>query len=426
MAKQFRENVEIISSANGQSGLKLTNLPAWTNQSTFNGVLWIDASGNVVKIAQTSLAPVTVSATAPASPVAWQQWLDTSVTPSELKVRNGTSWELVNDEVQHYANFASFPATGDEDILYIDDATDTAYVWDSTTTAYVALPSSATGLFSITDWTTTETVNVWNTIAFTDWNLIKTTVLATDTIKNEIDTTWAITWQVIWFNGTNAVWKTADNIYTVDWTLLADRTVTMSDNGSKNLTLSSATAWREEIIQVIQNTWTFLYQDDLGQNLYAGTVYADYFNGGANNWMAVWSFDWISTVYSRWTSLRLISNNNSIVIDSVWLWEYYIPTTPPVYTWSVNQKRILVRDDSDGKIYKRDITTIPANRYAETITPVPNTQYTVTHNLWTLDVIVQVRDAATNEVVDVEIDMLTTNTVGITSTTSANLRVVVM
>jgi len=39
MAKKFRENVEIISSANGQSGLRLTNLPSGTPQTVFNGIL---------------------------------------------------------------------------------------------------------------------------------------------------------------------------------------------------------------------------------------------------------------------------------------------------------------------------------------------------------------------------------------------------
>lgn len=65
-------------------------------------------------------------------------------------------------------------------------------------------------------------------------------------------------------------------------------------------------------------------------------------------------------------------------------------------------------------------------RYTETITPVVNTQFVVTHSLNLADPMVQVRDATTNEVVDVEIDVLSVNTVGITSSTTDDLRVVVL
>jgi hypothetical protein len=143
MTQKIRSNVEITSSAPNTSGLKLVNLTA-VNATAYTGILAHDASGNVISVAGSSLATVTVSNTAPSSPVVGQQWLDTSLTPSELKVWNGTTWELVNDEVQHYADFASFPATGDEDVVYIADATDTAYVWDSTTSAYVSI-TGATG-----------------------------------------------------------------------------------------------------------------------------------------------------------------------------------------------------------------------------------------------------------------------------------------
>jgi len=37
--KKILSNVEIISSASGQSGLRLTNLPSGTPQTAFNGLL---------------------------------------------------------------------------------------------------------------------------------------------------------------------------------------------------------------------------------------------------------------------------------------------------------------------------------------------------------------------------------------------------
>lgn len=180
--------MEITSSAPNTSGLKLVNLTA-VNATAYTGILAHDASGNVISVAGSSLATVTVSNTAPSSPVVGQQWLDTSLTPSELKVWNGTTWELVNDEVQHYADFASFPATGDEDVVYIADATDTAYVWDSTTSAYVSITGATGWLFSITDGATTESIWVGQTVTFneaaTAASVLNLKVSATDTVTLE-------------------------------------------------------------------------------------------------------------------------------------------------------------------------------------------------------------------------------------------------
>lgn len=210
--KEFRHDVEIISSAAGTSGLRLTNLPSWTAQSTFNGILGINASGDVIKIDATKIATVTVGAVAPTSPVVGQQWLDTSVTPSELKIWNGTSWELANDEVQHYANFAAFPPVGDEDVLYIDDNTDTAYVRDSTTSTYKNASGGANGLFSITDGVTTESVGLSDTITFTEnaniADVLDLVVSATDTVTLQAKAG-ATTGQTLVWNGTKFVFDNA-------------------------------------------------------------------------------------------------------------------------------------------------------------------------------------------------------------------------
>ena len=210
--KEFRHDIELISSAAGTSGLRLTNLPSWTAQSTFNGILGINASGDVIKIDATKIATVTVAAVAPATPALGQQWLDTSVTPSELKIWNGTAWELANDEVQHYANIAAFPLVGDEDVLYIDDNTDTAYVRDSTTSTYKNASGGANGLFSITDGTTTESVGLGNTITFTEnaniADVLDLVVSATDTVTLQAKAG-ATTGQTLVWNGTKFVYDNA-------------------------------------------------------------------------------------------------------------------------------------------------------------------------------------------------------------------------
>ena len=55
---------------------------------------------------------------------------------------------------------------------------------------------------------TTQTVNLGDTVSFTGSNLITTTSAATNVLDVSIDTTGAISGQVITFNGTSAVWGT--------------------------------------------------------------------------------------------------------------------------------------------------------------------------------------------------------------------------
>ena len=64
-----------------------------------------------------------------------------------------------------------------------------------------------------------------------------------------------------------------------------------------------------------------------------------------------------------------------------------------------------------------------AKRYVNTFTPVPNVAFTHTHALGTADPIVQVRDAVTNEVVGVEIIIISATQFNIISTDAQSLRV---
>lgn len=343
MSKQFRENLEIISSASGQSGLKLVNLPAGTAQTTYNGLLGLDASGNVIKINAATIATVTVSATAPSAPVTGQQWLDTSVSPSELKVYNGTSWELAGDEVQHYANFAAFPVTGDEDVLYVDDAADIIYVWDSTTSAYVNASGTGGGLFTITDGTNSQSIGVGNTLSILDTNLIKAEVSATDTLTVGIDTTGATTWQVPSYNGTNVVWTTplSQNIYTDDGTLDSDRIVSMNSNYLRLADTTAPTKYVQFDTDVLP-TVTFNTLAD------SANISFDEANSEFNvNYTA-------GTVAINSTDIQLNATSD-VLIDS-WNWSYSLVTSPataPVLTWM----EVLMRESTTGVLYKKDINT---------------------------------------------------------------------
>lgn len=412
MAKQFRESVEIISTASGLSGLKLTNLPAGTVNGTFNGVLGIDGTGNVIKIDTTKIATVTVAAVAPVSPVTGQQWLNTSVSPSELMIWNGTSWEQANDEVQHYANFAAFPVTGDEDVVYIDDATDNVYLWDSTTSAYVDVSALPTGLFSITDGTTTQPIAPSDTITFAAWPLLKNTVTATDTVTTSFDTTGATTGQVPSYNGTNVVWANADNIYTANGTLTADRTVTMSNDATKNLNFVTPDA----------NSKLEIWLDSAWNGVWWTQSYIEFYADTALQWVIWWRTDVLSII--GWT-------NSDIEVIAEWQLRldsssqvYRLVTAPTVAT---TQTQALVRDASTGRLYLKDLATLSSARYANTWTPTVNVETVHTHALtaWE-DVVIQVRDATTKEIVDVEIRIISATTFGVTSTTVDPLRVIAL
>lgn len=225
MAKQFRENVEIISSAANTSWLRLNNLTS-PNATTYAGILAHDASGNVVSISGSTIATVTVSNVAPATPVLGQQWLDTSVTPSELKIWNGTSREAANDEVQYYANFAAFPVTGDPDVVYVDLATDSVYLWDTTTSAYVSAVGWVSWLFAITDGVTTQPIGVGNTINFLEntniADVLDLVISATDTVTLQAKTG-ATVWQTMVRDGAKFVFGNASaDRYVNVWTPTAN------------------------------------------------------------------------------------------------------------------------------------------------------------------------------------------------------------
>lgn len=553
MSKQFRENVEIISSASGQSWLKLVNLPSGTAQTTYNGLLWLDASGNVIKINAATIATVTVWPTAPSAPVSGQQWLDTSLTPSELKVYNGAAWELAGDEVQHYANFAAFPATGDEDVLYVDDAADIIYVWDSTTSAYVNASWTGAGLFTITDGTTSQSIGVGNTLSFLDTNLIKAEVSATDTLTISIDTTGATIWQTPSFDWTNVVWTTplSQNIYTDDGVLDSNRVVDMNwnflrfqdnavptkyielevdnvptikfntltdsariffDENNSELQLDyptwavltnwavivlnsssdiqlNATAdllldswnWSYSLVtspttapvltgmEVLmrESTTGILYKKDVStfDNIYTAnwTLAADRtVTMSSTEWITfvwdiaweweVWlyaNFDlrlqwwveaghvytnptewWTATVGTKWSDFMVYSNDKisviaetAIVLDSQSS-DYRMITAP---TTATTQIQSLVRDTSTWRLYLKDLATLSTARYANTWTPTANVETVHTHALSAgEDIQIQVRDATTKEIVDVEIRIISATTFGVTSTTADPLRVIAL
>jgi uncharacterized protein YbcV (DUF1398 family) len=86
---------------------------------------------------------------------------------------------------------------------------------------------------------------------------------------------------------------------------------------------------------------------------------------------------------------------------------YTLLTAP---TAATSQTKALVRDDSTGRLYLKDLSTLNA-RYANTWTPTANVETVHTHTLSAgEDIQIQVRDSATKEIVSVEIRIISATT----------------
>jgi len=94
------------------------------------------------------------------------------------------SFNIITQSVKAYANLASFPATGESNVLYIDEATNISYYW--TGAVYTAISSgggsfdyaNATGITQITDFIISPTIlnadqDDYNPTGFSTCNMIR-------------------------------------------------------------------------------------------------------------------------------------------------------------------------------------------------------------------------------------------------------------
>jgi hypothetical protein len=323
--------------------------------------------------------------------------------------------------VQHYANFAAFPWTGDEDVLYVDDAADIVYVWDSTTAAYVNASGTGAGLFSITDGTTSQSIGVGNTLSFLDANLIKAEVSATDTLTIGIDTTGATTGQVPSYNGTNVVWSTptSTNIYTADGALAWYRQVDLNGN---QLEFNDWTNDNQIILEMDWTSGTPILSLNHTGIAWPLTMYSD----AVQHYILSWA--WLNITGTDATTLNsdatlALNAQDELTLSSA-AQDYRLVTAP---TTATTQTVALVRDATTGRLYLKDLATLSTARYVNTWTPTANVETVHTHALsaWE-DIQIQVRDSVTKEIVDVEIRIISATTFGVTSTTVDPLRVIAL
>lgn len=90
-------------------------------------------------------------------------------------------------------------------------------------------------------------------------------------------------------------------------------------------------------------------------------------------------------------------------------------------TKDTNTGNVVIKDSSWDYVV---ITWAPwASRYSQVFTPVANVATVITHNLWTEDVVIMVKDNVTKKVVNVDIEIIDADNIEITSTTTDVLRV---
>lgn len=103
---------------------------------------------------------------------------------AKYKFNPFNSFNIITQNVETYANLASFPPTGESNVLYIDEATNISYYW--TGAAYTAIGSgggsfdyaNATGITQITDFIISPTIlnadqDDYNPTGFSTCNMIR-------------------------------------------------------------------------------------------------------------------------------------------------------------------------------------------------------------------------------------------------------------
>lgn len=295
------------------------------------------------------------------SPVTVWQAVNIDVSWSQIDVQNSDSiWlNLFNGMLTASAIISPTASNGLQVLwnwLFVSNASswisyDNTISWLSSTNVKTAIDelttmiSGAWWAFTIRDVANNnQSVAAWDAVSFLWSGLIKGTVSATDTVTYSINTTWATSWQVITYNGANAVWG---NWNTFSFSV-SDGVNTQPINNTNTVTFT----WTDLITAVVSPT------DNVTHSINVS-----------------WATSWEGIIFNG--------------VNAVW--------------WTPNNRK-----------------------YSETITPVINTQATITHNLGSTDVVVQVRLTSNWEVVYPKIVVLDANTVGITSTTNDELRVVVM
>jgi len=121
------------------------------------------------------------------------------------------SFNITTNNVENYANLASFPATGEENVLYLDNATNQLYFWNGS--SYAASSASAdystiTGVQQITGTIVTApiltgNVNNYNPTGFATSNMIRQNVNANNREITGIQAPSAGVNRVIYINNVN-------------------------------------------------------------------------------------------------------------------------------------------------------------------------------------------------------------------------------
>lgn len=412
MAKNFREDILLTSSATNKSGLQFENMTSSTPTTPAAQPIGVTATGEVVNVDGIIGSDLFTLSDGTTTQVV-QGWDTFTITAG-----NGITATVSATDILTIASKLSTDADNDLSIgtdgwLYLSqNSLLTGVTWDDSTNSLVLAFDSGSTVnvpivdnvstflmdLVISDGTTTDTVNNHETITFAGADLLRPTVTA-NTVTYDIDTTGATLWQSPEFDGTDVVWWDGKNIYTVDWTLAADRTVTMSNDGSKNITFTSVT-WDDDVKLFTDQT-------------------------SALNWFNSWfEMKWWGSqawFFAAKTDELWAQAIEDLVLDAAN--GNYRVFTAPATTTTLNQA--IVRDPVTWFLRLRDLSTLSTARYVNTWTPVANVETIHTHALAAgEDIQVQVRDAVSKEIIDVEVRIISATTFGVTSTTTDALHVV--
>lgn len=237
-------------------------------------------------------------------------------------------------------------------------------------------PVAGTALFTFTDGTTTQTISGWDTLTFTSGNWITTTVSATDvlTIAAKLSTDAG---NDITIGTDGGLYLSKDSLLTnVTWNDVTNNLVLTFDNGS---TVN---------VPIVDNLSTFL----------------------------------MDLTISDGTTTDVVNNHETITFAAGDVMKAVVTPNTVTYshntTWALAGQSVSYNGTSVVRAYPT-----PA-RYVNTRTPVANVATVHTHALNTTNPIIQVRDTATNEIVDVEIVIISGTQFTVTSTTTDSLTVV--
>lgn len=231
MAKQFRENIEIVSSMADTSGIRTVNMTSATPSTSGAKNVWVDASGNIVTMDPATAWSFTLSDGTNTQVI--NNGDTFTVTAGNGMTATVSATDLLTLVAKLSTDAGNDITFGTDGWLYLsknnlltnvtwDDVNNyLVLTFEDTSTVNVPIIDSVSTFLmdlTISDGTTTDVVNNHETLTFSFGDLLKA-VVTNNEVTYSFDITGASVWQSIVYNGSTVVWDnpTADR-YVNTWT----------------------------------------------------------------------------------------------------------------------------------------------------------------------------------------------------------------